>query len=318
MKESLEDEKLMTEYLLGSLSEEERSIVEERFLRDAEYFERLKSVEEEINDRYARGEMSEQERRLFEGRIIASPEWRSRAVFAKALLIDAEGDDATDEDRRASLPWWRSFAEMIGVRRPAFALSIAAAFLVAVTAGVWLWVETARLRSQLDELRSHQQEMERREREQQDRIDQAQSDADKLARELESERQRREALEAQLQSAESPSLLSFILTPGIGRGPGESTRLVIARGAKQVRLQLYLEGATGYESFNSQLRAAGDRIVLTKDSLTARQTRLGKAIDLIVPASLLASGEYEVIISGRTSAGGIEEIGSYYFNVIRQ
>ncbi|HEY7543282.1 MAG TPA: hypothetical protein VID27_00280, partial [Blastocatellia bacterium] len=123
MKESLEDEKLMTEYLLGSLSEEERSIVEERFLRDAEYFERLKSVEEEINDRYARGEMSEQERRLFEGRIIASPEWRSRAVFAKALLIDAEGDDATDEDRRASLPWWRSFAEMIGVRRPAFALS---------------------------------------------------------------------------------------------------------------------------------------------------------------------------------------------------
>ena len=82
-----DDERLAIKYLLGELSEEDQARVEEQFLRDYEYFEHLRAVEEELNDDYARGELSDREREQFERRVSASPEWRQRVEFARALSI---------------------------------------------------------------------------------------------------------------------------------------------------------------------------------------------------------------------------------------
>lgn len=320
MTDRLDDDQLMIGYLLGQLSEDEQTQVEDRFLRDPEYLDRLKALEQDLNDEYARGEMTVQERQQLETRMAASPEWRRRTIFAKALMT-LDGESAPLAETSRNSPGNSFLAVIMASLRspsPAVSFSLAAAFVIALGSCVWLLLETSRLRSQIADLSARQAETEQREGEQRQKAADERTRSDNLARELESERRRLGQLEMQGSNSLAPSILSFILTPGVSRGSGESARLLIASGTKQIRLQPYLEGAPDYHKYRAELRTIADRIVLTKDNLVAKQTRLGKSLFLIVPASLLSDGDYEVVVSGIAGSSRSEHVGSYYFSVARR
>src|SRR5262249_48307407 len=79
------DEKLLTRYLLGGLSDEEQVRVEDRAFTDAGYMEALDTAETDLIDAYVRGELADSERRAFEGRFFTSPQRRRKVEFARAL-----------------------------------------------------------------------------------------------------------------------------------------------------------------------------------------------------------------------------------------
>ena len=58
-----ETAELMTRFLLGQLSEEERKTVEERFLSDDEYFEQLLVMEDSLADDYVLGRLNDEDRK---------------------------------------------------------------------------------------------------------------------------------------------------------------------------------------------------------------------------------------------------------------
>src|SRR5215471_14273682 len=85
-----DDDKLMVQYLLGNLSEEDQVRIEDRAFSDSTYMDALEAAEADLIDAYVRDELSQAERRGFESRFLASPHRRSKVEFARDLARIAE------------------------------------------------------------------------------------------------------------------------------------------------------------------------------------------------------------------------------------
>ena len=320
MKNKTDDEELMSKYLLGDLSEDDRLQVEERFLRDPAYLEQLQALEAELNDDYVRGELTEREREQFAQRSSASPEWRRRVGFAKALITGDESATATTAPAKVSPappPRWRSLLPQLRLPKPALTWALAAAFLVMSAAGSWLVLETSRLRAQLEQMQAERKAGEQQAQALRQQAAEQRARNDQLAAQLqrEQDQQRQWLAEA---GRPQPHLLSFILAPGLGRGADESTKLLVPPEVQTVRLRLYLEGAGEYQSYRAELHTSADKLIWSRDRLRAQPIRTGKAVVLSLPASLLTTGEYEVRLKGAVSREQIEEIGDYFFSVSKK
>jgi anti-sigma factor RsiW len=81
----IDDDDAIARYLLGLLSDEERSAVQERLFQDEDYFDRIRAKEYELLDAYSRGEMPASERALLESSLLASAEGRRALDFARGL-----------------------------------------------------------------------------------------------------------------------------------------------------------------------------------------------------------------------------------------
>jgi hypothetical protein len=320
MTHKIDDEKLMAEYLMGRLSEEDQAQIEERFLKDKEYLECLQDIEEDLNDSYVRGELSDHERELFEKRISASPEWMQRVEFARALTAvgttPAEATAIQPGDKPQSISWWEPLLAFLRAQNPAFNLVLLTSALAILAFGSWLMLENRRLRTELQQLRAERQQLVQRLQQQ---TDDASARVDQLGQELERERGQREQLQSELEkSPPEQAIISFLLLPGVGRGGDESTKLEVPRNARIVRLNLYLQGPTPYKSYRTELRTAGGQPVWSRDGLSLRQTRTGRAIAVSLPASALTSGKFEMILKGIITKDQIEDVEYYYFNIVKK
>jgi anti-sigma factor RsiW len=131
------DVELIEAYLLGELSEEDCSAVEERMFPDEEFFDAIKVHEDILIGAYLRGILSASQREHFESHFLTAPRRRERLATARAL--DAYIAQQVRTDARPSL--WeriRSASGAWGMPRLAFA----AGALALILTGVGIWVET--------------------------------------------------------------------------------------------------------------------------------------------------------------------------------
>jgi len=70
-------------YLLGSLSEEERATLEEKYFSDDTAFEEMQIAEEELIDQYVRAELSNEDNARFAAMVARSPRLAERVEFAR-------------------------------------------------------------------------------------------------------------------------------------------------------------------------------------------------------------------------------------------
>ena len=126
--------------------------------------------------------------------------------------------------------------------------------------------------------------------------------------------------EAPQQQREAPRsiIASLTLLPGISRGATSQPKLILPPNASVARLQIGIEPEEDYKSFGVELRTAGGRPVWMRDSLTARSSRGGRSIRLTLPASALLPGEYELKLKGVPETGPPEDVGFYYFQVMKR
>ena len=82
----VQDEDLMRRFLLGEVGADERQRVEERFMTDAEYFEALCALEDEMVLSHVRGDLPPQWRRSFNAHILDSPDRRRRVEQTEELV----------------------------------------------------------------------------------------------------------------------------------------------------------------------------------------------------------------------------------------
>ncbi|HZM98419.1 MAG TPA: hypothetical protein VFB70_03450, partial [Pyrinomonadaceae bacterium] len=186
MAANLNNEKLIAQYLLGELPEEQQVEIEDRAFADKEYLASITAVENDLIDEYARNELSESERRRFESRFLASAERRKRVAFAKALAgLTSSAPVVETAPRpvvaRTTISWRESLEAFIRGLVPAPRFAWGVAMVVLLGGSVSLVTETLRLRSQLYQLRTENQ-----------------SRQDEMQRQFESERRRSEELVARL------------------------------------------------------------------------------------------------------------------------
>ncbi|MCI0485606.1 MAG: hypothetical protein L0229_03295 [Blastocatellia bacterium] len=319
---------LLVRYLLGQLSEEEQSQVEERFINDGEYYERLLIIEDELRCAYAKGALPPAERELFKNRFLIFPDERKKVELAGAMISElstialeeaAEPLRAHGEKRN----WRERLQAIFDFRSAGMRLAMAAAALVILAAFAWMAIETSRLRNRVAELEASQKA---REQEIAQQSDEGRSRLEQLGRELEEERNRRALLEQELAQMREPpsaggdaglSIVSLILAPGRIRGGGETKRLTIRQDLSQVRLLLNIGERSAYRSYQALILNSEGAQVWSREALRANKGQGAQFVALRIPARLLAEDDYEINLKGLTQTGELERVGDYYFTVLR-
>jgi hypothetical protein len=301
--QEIEDERLIRQYLLGALSEEAQAKVQDRLLCDSEFFDRLVIEENELIDDYLRGALTEEREEKFKSYFLAAPERRHKLRFAKALKkrISEEGPGLEEVQR------WKHLFGIKGFSPPRFAAGAVAALMFVV--GVWVAIEHARLRRQIDNARSAQAEWLERARQSERRLsDEKQRNRD-LAQEIERERSHISELEREAgrlkQAREADragimgSVISLALMPGLSREGDRSNQLEILRGTGRVRLELYPE-KVGHKNYRAELRTREGKRVWNGNGLKLRKSVLGDLVIVDLPSMILTKGDYILMLRGVT------------------
>ncbi|MEW6211962.1 MAG: hypothetical protein AB1631_26640 [Acidobacteriota bacterium] len=324
MDEQTYNDQLITEYLLGSLSEEETERLDELSFTDDQFAERLRAVENDLVDSYARGELSGSRLERFESFYLASPVRREKARFAQVfqtlasptVVAEREIRKRAFADRSVDSRWRRFFTLPVPLQ-----WGLAAAALL-IAAGGWLAFENLRMRERIDQAQAERAAMAERERELQVAMAEKESSASEKEKELASLRERLSRLEAAAREPKPPSLpdrlsvLPFELAPQ-SRGVGQMPTLSIPLDTDYIALQLELE--TGDHFFyRAELKSLSDgRVLWRSGKLKTRSADKGRSIVVTLRSALLKSERYILEVSAIAN-GRTEAVASYPFSIIKQ
>jgi anti-sigma factor RsiW len=299
MSEENESEKSIRRLLLGESGEEEQQRVEERFMTDPEYRERVLMAENDLIEDYLEGALSEGERKRFRTHFLSTPRQLRKVKLARSLRnyaavevtahsppADAEDPQRVPKPRRlfeALRLRWLFDAQRL--RSPVVYLPLAVALVVAVVFGSWRLVEFRR--------------------------------AQQLRARAESQRLEVERELAQLNDPSSAGrpqpvtgVFSMALPPVTVRGA--ANRLSPPDETGVVELWL-LRAGDEYQNYRATLQKVGTASRFSITNLRAADTPGGRAVPVKIPAHLLTPGVYRLTLSGLTADGRPEEAGEYTF-----
>lgn len=313
-------DKDLTHYLLGELSEAERVELEDLYLVDQDFFERLLAVEDDLIDDYAQGRLSKRESSLFEENFLTSPERKERVRAARALsrFVDTKRVARV----QSSLPERMLSYLKVGSTTVRFAVSAAMLVLVVGVAG--LWIELDRMRSEIAQVQSGQLAQLQREEGLNHELDEQKRTSKQLDEQLRSERSERGRLQQEVAKLREPHTEVFSEVLGFGvierpRGgtPDESRKkIVVPRRAEIVRLRLDLQ-KDEYPAYLVVLKNETEQEMWSAASSSVR-TAKGSAVVIRVPARLLEGGRYSLVLSGSTEAKTAVTISEYPILIIKK
>lgn len=309
----------MERYLLGELSEAERLALEEDYFSKPDFYEQLQNTEDELIRRYVDNELSAEERRLFEQRILSRPWQRDKIKLAQALQIYLTAKPAREKLAIST------FFEKMGVwlrpfeLKPVFTWSFATAAVAMIFVSAWLFFETKNLQTQLSQVEMERRLFMQREQELRQQTEAQREENQKLAEQLQGEQNRRAELESKFSQSPQPPL-TLLLTPGVSRSDQVSVqrqRLQISPETQLVRLQLSLGSTASFESFRALVETAAGDTILTLYRLAAQRIEKVRIVALTLPANLLSYDDYLITLLGVSPSREIEEIGHYFFSVMK-
>jgi hypothetical protein len=343
MSKQLYDDRTLTQYLLGSLSEAETERLDELSLTDDEIAEALQVVEQDLVDAYVQDELAEAAHAQFKTHYLASPLRREKVAFAQAFQAQAVKSPATLASRaqtetaaevvpqpkgRSWFSTWRGF----NASRPAWQWGAAVAALVLLVTGSWLMLKRVRPRQQMAQTQAqrampgqHEQESqkepesqptarvqsaEERARAEHERL--AQERAQRAADEQRAAEQQRAARQQQSQSS-AGSIAFFVLTPQM-RGASQTQTLSIPSQTAYVAVRLNLEPNEFSTYRVALLDETGGQTLWRSSQLKVRATGGNQALNLSFRARLLKPQTRYVL---RVTGGAAEIVDDYSFRVLK-
>ncbi len=328
-----ERQESLRQYILGELSEEGREQMERRLIYRDDYFEELLIAEEELTDDFVGERLTDPALAKFRRSFLSVPELRQDVKFAKALRRHAAEHVQRQALRPAdgrSPPFLAKILSFF--RQPAVGFALTAALLLAVCAAAWMAAQNRRLRAQVEQLRARQTPQPTPQTELQAQLASEKERSEELAARLSREQEQRAEAERKLgeatreqarprsdRAAGSVAAVVFTLTQGIVRGEGEGQRRIsLPPGGGRLIAQLDL-AADEYGSYRATLKTLDEKELLSLPNLRARASGGGgKVIPFPLPSTRLAPGnDYRILLSGKTPNGAYEDVGTYYFRVVR-
>lgn len=287
MRQHLDNEGDIHNYLLGSLDPDSRRRVEEKLLTDTDFFDELLASEDDLIDLYLSRSLATEERERFENFFLSTPERQQKLRFARtfkkylnvAASTKAVAADAADSSRasvvdsarqtpppaRARQKYLPSFFD---APRPAWSFALAAALLVFVFGGSWWLLNKS-------------------------------SGDDTSAR-----------------RGTGAGVFAVTLTPGLARDSSATKRLEIPSGTETVRLRLETDGT--HATYEARLETFDGRELRRVERLKAESTSAGAVVQIDVPAELFERSDYQIKLRGATSGGEPEDVGRYSFRVVNK
>jgi anti-sigma factor RsiW len=303
-------------YLLGQLDPGDDAWLEQRYFQDDGLFERVLLAEEELMDAYLRDELSGPQRARFESRFLTTAHGREKIEATRALIqcLAEHPEPVPPRPGKAAVGLRRLFPPF----HPTWSLgrlsAVATAVAVLAAAG-WLVSVNRRLTGQLDAIRRERAEVARQAQQLRNEA------AGERARALEEgrrERAARDRLERTLAALQqSGSVVTTVLTPGLLRDFERPPQLVVPPGAGLILLQLEI-GDHAYDGYRVVVRTvAGDEVWRQEVSKPQPSDAMDR-VTVGLPARRAPWGDYMVTVQGRTRHRALEDVASYYFQVVRE
>ena len=315
-------EELAMKYLLGTLSEEERSQFEERYFSDDAEFEEIEIAEDELIDKYVRNELSTPDNERFEQALARSPRLMDRVQTARVFADRLRASDTIapaspvveqTRDLHEKRSWWSNLFGSSATPQFALAFSV----LLLLIGGLALLFGWLRLNEQSIQLANQQAALEQRQRE-----------LNKQAADLKNQLEQLANSSSPVTPTETPnhietptpqsgrSFVAMILSPGGTRGGGSESTIHIPPGTQYVRMTLNVRD-TDYSSYNAVVRIAEQTPISSSSRLTLQRTRSGAVVVFSIAANRLQPGDYVVELSGRTPTGTSESVDEYQFRIVK-
>ena len=319
-----EDQRLIERYLLGDLTLEEQREFEQHLFSDEHLLSQLNRIENELTDQYVRGELLGTSKAQFERHFMRAPERRESVVFARALNSYVS---AKEQSRLVSngleKPGFDVLPGVVARPRPLFHISLAAAAVIFGMLFVWLFLNRAQLRRELEQARTAQAELQKREEDLRRQFEEQRIEADRLARELEREK---EALtnakpgvrppQPDSTTGDESSLgeLTFLFS-GSSRGQDDGATVRVSHGEKYVRLALMIDREP-YVLYKVAVTTIENRQeVWNRAGLKAIRTRNGMSVITSIPVANLTMSDYRIELYGEGGNRTYEKAGYYIFRI---
>jgi hypothetical protein len=273
------DDRLLTQYLLGSLGDDETERFDELSIGDDEFASRLQVVEDDLVDAYVRGGLAGAPLEQFRSVYLSSAKRREKVEFAETLLRAADLRSAATS-RESSRTWF-----------PKWALA-SAAFLLLVTSG-FLWYQNVRLRGE---------------------VKQSQAAIAALRQQVQAAASPAPAEKSP--QAQPVRTVALVLAP-LTRGRS-AVRLLTLAPADRATLQLELE-SNDFPRYRATLKdPATSRVLWRSDEVKASPQGQNNVVLISVPAGILKQQNYTIELTGISASGKAEFAGAYAFRVVRK
>jgi len=320
------DEQLLTKYLMGELSPEEQMELEDRYFNDDELYEQLQTFENDMIDNYVRGRLPEHQLEQFKKHYLASPHRRKKVEFADTLVehinsvtekeelvheTETESETMKVHKIARTTPLQSIFKQLIPIFKYGFAPA-------AIAAMFFLIMQIRGLDNIVNQLETEQKSLLQKEQILREQINEQITRGNQLEETIQSERDLRAQLEQKLTNLKTfqPTVVSFVLeSGGARRDIATQKKYIISNKADFIQFLVYLKTDEVYNSYRAVIQTADADEVWSQDGLQARQTALGKAISLKLPANILFTEDYTLELKGITGLGDIEDIDSYPISI---
>ncbi len=317
-------DKTLTDYLLGSLRQDQTERLDELSIVDGDFAARLDTVENDLVDAYVRGKLTGDTLQKFRMRYLSSDRRREKVRFAESLYLfegkhftraTANGEFAPGQEPR-SLFWPSSW------RLPGFPVWIPAGALTMVLIIGLLFLNNLQLRNQTRQANADREALLQRERDLQANLAQVHASDAKVAAEL-AQVQKSLAEMEQASSNRKPGsslaplgVVGFALAPQL-RGAAQMPELSLPPGTTRVDLHLDLEANDyAYAQYRLALKAlSADGIVWRSGKLKAVTKGQRSTVSVSLPATLLRAGTYQLELTGNSANGEQEFVSSYVFRI---
>ena len=278
-------------YVAGKLSPEERSGFEEHFVGCRQCLEQIEVTAE-----------------LREGLRQVAKEDAGRPGFARADLELADVA-RTDVARLGRAPQLAPAAWAGFWKQPVL---LAYAMVVLVGLGAIFFVDARYRRSEVAEARRVSDDWERRyveERQARENLQRQQAQAAEIARDPGDS-------QGPLVASLQPAPLFFLnVTRGTDDGSTPANRVVVSPGAPLIVLSLEFEKDPAFRSYRARLSDAAGRVVWSVEYIP---TPASDAIAITLPSHLLGRGNYSVVLEGITAGGRYLPAAHFAFQAVLQ
>lgn len=324
-QEFTQNEAEVRRFLLGELSETERTAFEENFIADEYFFEQIRVVEDELIESYTRGTLAETDKAKFERNFLITEKRRQRVAFTRSMLDKlAENRESAavkkTETAAVNPSVWNSIVNFFKIPQLAFGATLA---ITLAAFGGWFLLknsnqpEIARQTTPTpmatieiiqananQSVPSNQNSAANSNLKTPEAIKTNANNAGQATPDKNSNTQKATAI------AINPVLALFA---GTVRSEGKTKILNLPANASNVLLQLNLE-SRDYKIYRAEIINADGAVVAKNNRLKAKNLK----INFSVPAAKLLRGDYIVKLSALNLQNETESVADYTFRVNRQ
>lgn len=314
-------EKTIDSYLFSEMSEAEREKFEAQFVGDDELFYRIADRENDLVDRYVKGELHGDELTRFETSLADNPARRQKIANSR-VLREFIADERTEHKtitiaERTGI--FSKITELFTVRSAALQFASVAAIILLAAASIFLLIENRRLGSLEGQLAAATE----REAELVSQIEASQDAAGELTVDLDNERKRIEALQAEIaklrnsgsntstSNTRPPVTIATLVLSGARRGgPPLVHSLELPPDATQISTVIALDRELRSERLSVRLNGhpVGSR-------LRPRTSKTGeKTLSIILPVTKVADGRNELTVHDESGT----QVERYLFSMSRE